>query len=168
MSRGKYPIWLAMGAMILVWSNHASAQAYKCKNANGTTEFSDQPCRGTTAKSVEKEYISESQRRSSTEWLQRGAADLKQKERAEAAAQQEAQRQEVARQAAMREDMRRQQESNERQRLIAETERARIEAAEAKAAAGRAEAAANNAANAAGKRRPTNCYQKMNGAIYCN
>lgn len=65
MRRENYPIWLAMGAMILVWSNHASAQAYKCKNANGTTEFSDQPCRGTTAKSVEKEYISESQRRSS-------------------------------------------------------------------------------------------------------
>ncbi len=126
----------------------ASAETYKCKTAKGNTEFSDQPCRDSakTISVTEKEYISESQRKSSTEWLQHGADRLHRKEQAEAVAAREARRQEAVRQAAYQEEMRRRQEAADRQRLINETIAARQEAAEARAAAERANAAANAAA----------------------
>lgn len=161
--------WVLCLVLITICAN-SNAETYKCKTVAGNTEISDQPCRDSakTVTVMQKEYISESQRKSSTEWIQRGADRLQKKEQAEAAAEREAQRQDAIRQAAWREEQKRQQESMERQRLADEMARLRQETAEAKEAAAQAgEAAAAAAAAAASKKaggsRPcrivgTRCY----------
>ena len=154
----------------LISCTPALAQTYKCKTPGGATEISDQPCRGTstTSRVMEKEYVSESQRRSSTEWLQRGAARLHQKEQMEAAQEREEQRLDGIRQAAAREEQHRQQESQERQRIADRMARLEMESAAAKEAAIRAEAAANAAAGSKkGRGGVMNCKSNGGGWSTC-
>ncbi len=156
-----------IGLVLITFCTSSYGETYKCKTAAGKTEISDQPCRDSakTVSVTKKEYISESQRASSTEWIQRGAVRLQEQAQAEAAAEREAQRQATIRQAAWKEEQRRQQESMERQRLADEMARLRQEAAEAKEAAAQAGAAAAAAAsNGGGGSRPCKivgayCYQ---------
>lgn len=125
----------------------ASAQAYKCKMPNGSMQFSDQPCAaGTTARVVQKEHISESQYRSSTEWINRESANLRRKEQAEAAAAHDAQQREAVAQAQARQEMLQQQEINDRQQMMRKIDQAALAAERAEKAARRAQAASNQAA----------------------
>lgn len=155
-------------ALCLIASS-AFSQTYKCKNANGTIEISDQPCRGnsTTARVVGKEVISEEQYRSSYEWMGRAINESNRRSRIEAAQQREAQREAAAQQAAYQEEMRRRQEIADRQRLIHEAAAARAEAAEARAAAQRANDAANAAAANSGNSGPRMCRGVGGGWISC-
>lgn len=153
---------------LFVLAPPALGQTYKCKTQNGSIEISDQPCRGSsvTSRVVETEHISESQRRSSTDWLNRGAARLERQAQADAAAQREAERQESIRQAAARQEMQRQQEERQRQQMILEMQRAQQEAAEAKRAARRAEEAANNAAESSSRPQTGSCKVVGNRCYY--
>lgn len=97
------------------------------------------------------------------------AAVFQQQRNARAIREQQEEAREAARQAAVRDEIRRQEDANERARMAREMDLLRMEQAAAIEAARKAEAAANNAAAAASATRgPSSCYQRMNGAIYCN
>lgn len=99
------------------------------------------------------------------------AAVFQQQRNASAIREQQAEAREAARQAAIREEIRRQEDAAERERLAQQVEQLRRQQAATAEAAKRAEEAANNAAAAAsnaGGAGPRNCYQRMNGHIYCN
>lgn len=164
-----FRLFIWVGCLV---SASAFAQTYKCKNANGTIEISDQPCRGnaTTARVVGKEVISEEQFRSSYEWMDRAMEESNRRAQIEAAQQREAQRQEAARQAAYQDEMRRRREAADRQRLLDEVSAARAEAAAAAASAERANAAAAAAAAEESRknRGPVNCKIRGGGWATCN
>lgn len=153
---------------IFLISSVAYGETYKCKSANGQTEISDQPCRPSskTVGVMQKEYISESQMSSSTEWLSREKNRLNLKAQETAAQEREAERQFLIRQAAQRQAQQKQQEAYERQLLIQEVQNLRYQQEETAAAVNRA--AANNSGGGGGKRGPVNCYQKMMGRIICD
>lgn len=158
-------------ALAFFFCGASYAETYKCKSASGQTEISDQPCRtaSKTVSVVQKEYISESQRRSSTEWISRGAERMQRQEAEAVATEREAQRQESVRHAAQQQAQQKQQESYERQRLIQEVESLRQQQVATADAANRAAAAANNAANNSGSNRgPTTCRSTGGGWMSCN
>ena len=154
---------------VSVIASPAFGQAYKCKTPSGGYQFSDQPCRSpaATAKAVGREHISEEQRRSSSEWLQRGSQRLQQREMMEAEEQAAVAERAAQKRAQMREQQQRQQEAAERQRMADEIQALRREQAETAEAARRAAQAAENAAAAANRGGPTNCKIKSTGQVFC-
>lgn len=153
-----------------IFSASAVAQAYKCKTPSGSYEFSDQPCRaGATAKVVGRENISESQYRSSTDWIRRESARLDRKERIEEAQRVESQQRQAAAEAAAHQEMLRQQDANDRYQLMRKLDQTAAAAERAESAARKAQEDSAAAAAAASKKHgPANCYQKMNGRIICD